>query len=245
MKLGIMQPYFFPYLGYYSLIKATDNFILFDTVQFIQKGWIERNRILKPGPGFQYISVPLVKHKKTILIKEIEIRNSEDWRDRIIRQLEHYKKRAPYYKETIDIVEESLGLETTSIVELNANVLKKTCEYLGISLNLDIYSKMDLIIDEVTHPGEWALNISKALNAEEYINPCGGTGIFKSEQFTRENISLKFLSNNLNHYSQRRQSFEAGLSIIDVMMFNDVENINKLIDDFEIRSKEELEQKEI
>src|SRR5262252_3536704 len=231
MKIAIMQPYFFPYLGYYSLLKKTDRFILFDTVQFIRHGWIERNRILKPGEGWQYIAVPLEKHNRITTISQITINNSEDWKGKLLRQLEHYKKRALFYKETISLVESALDIETNSIVRLNANILTKTCEYFGLSLHLDIYSEMNLIIDKVTHPGEWALNISKVLNAKEYINPPGGVGIFRGEQFESVGISLKFLANNLSEYSQRRSRFESGLSIIDVIMFNDINNINKLIND--------------
>jgi len=231
MKLAIMQPYFFPYLGYYSLIKHSDKFILFDVVQFIRHGWIERNRILKPAEGWQYIAVPLEKKGMTTAISDVKIRNSEDWKSRLIRQLEHYKKRAPFYKDTLAVVESSLGLKTDSIVELNANILTKTCAYLGMRLDLSIYSEMNLAIDEVTHPGEWALNISKALKAGEYLNLPGGMEIFKPDQFRSANITLTFLGNNLGAYDQRRAQFEPGLSIVDVMMFNDAGRINKLIDD--------------
>lgn len=241
MKLGIMQPYFFPYLGYYSLIKSTDKFILFDTVQFIRGGWINRNRILKPTGGWQYISVPLVKFEYTTPIKDVKIRNIEDWKGKILKQLEHYKNKAPYYEETIDLVKSSLNIETDSIVELNANILSKTCSYLEIPLNLEIFSLMNLSIEDATYPGEWALNISKALGAEEYINPYSGFELFKPKQFLQENISLKFIANNLSQYDRKRQKFEAGLSIIDVMMFNNIDDINKLIDDFKLLSKKDLE----
>ena len=97
MKLGIMQPYFFPYIGYFSLIKHTDDFILLDTVQFIRHGWIERNRILKPSDGWQYIMVPLKKHSRETLIKNIEINNEQQWKEKILAQLQHYKKQAPYF----------------------------------------------------------------------------------------------------------------------------------------------------
>ena len=90
MKLGIMQPYFFPYVGYYSLIKNTDKFILFDTVQFIRHGWIERNRILKPNEGWQYIQVPLLKHNRDIFIKDLGIKNTELWREKLKAQLQNY-----------------------------------------------------------------------------------------------------------------------------------------------------------
>lgn len=84
MKAAIMQPYFFPYLGYYSLIKHSDKWILFDVVQFIRHGWIERNRILKPGEGWQYVKVPLEKHNRSTLIKDIKIKNQEPWRELIL-----------------------------------------------------------------------------------------------------------------------------------------------------------------
>ena len=226
-----MQPYFFPYLGYYSLIKKTDEFILFDTVQFIRHGWIERNRILKPVEDWQYVAVPLEKKNLSTAIRDVEIRNSEEWKNKLIRQLEHYRKRAPFFRETLRVVEDSLSTSTTSIVKLNQDILIKTCAYLEIPLKISIFSEMNLAIDNVTDPGEWALQISKALNAEEYFNPTGAMDIFDPEKFDSAGISLKFLGNNLKPYSQRRQTFEPGLSIIDIMMFNDVKSINSLIDD--------------
>ena len=97
MRLGIMQPYFMPYLGYFSLIKNTDEFILFDTVQFIRHGWIERNRILKPSGGWQYFQVPIIKENgRETVIKNVRINNSENWKSKILAQLQHYKKKAPY-----------------------------------------------------------------------------------------------------------------------------------------------------
>jgi hypothetical protein len=231
MKLAIMQPYFFPYLGYYSLIKKSDQFILFDTVQFIRRGWIERNRILKPVEGWQYVAVPLIKKELSTIICEMEIRNNEDWRGKLILQLAHYKKKAPFYRETLSVIQDAINMDTNSIVKLNENILKKTCEYFNIPLNISIFSEMNIEIEEVTHPGEWALNITKALNGKDYINPTGGVEIFKREQFTNADIKLNFLGNNLSSYNQHRSVFERGLSIIDVMMFNDPVAICKLIDD--------------
>jgi hypothetical protein len=146
-------------------------------------------------------------------------------------QLEHYKKRAPFYRETLRVIGDSLSIDTNSIVKLNENILKKTCEYFEIPLNISVFSEMNLVIGEVTHPGEWALNITKSLNGKEYINPTGGIDIFKREQFADAGIALNFLGNHLSPYSQRRGVFEPGLSIIDVMMFNDPAAICKLIDD--------------
>lgn len=233
MKLGIMQPYFFPYIGYFSLIKNTDKWIVFDEVQFIRHGWIDRNRILKPSEGWQYISVPLQKHSRETKIKDIKIRNDEDWKNRIFRQLEHYKK-APYYSQAIELISRALSIETDSIVELNSWALQTVCSYLFIPFDAEIFSKMNLEIEIVTHAGEWALNISKALRADEYINPLGGIDIFNPNQFKKSNIKLTFLKNNLIEYTQRRKQFESGLSVIDILMFNDVSQIISMVDDIEL-----------
>lgn len=232
MKLGIMQPYFFPYVGYFSLIKHTDRWIVFDEVQFIRHGWIERNRILKPVEGWQYIGVPLKKHSRNTKIKDIEIRNDEDWKNKLLRQVEHYKK-APYYSPTVELINESLSVETDSIAALNVRILKTICRYLSVSFNYDIFSEMNLEIEPVGHAGEWALNISKSLKAAEYTNPIGRIEIFDPQQFEDAGINLRFQKNNLPSYNQRRGKFEAGLSIIDALMFNSPEQINAMIDDVE------------
>lgn len=231
MKYAIMQPYFFPYLGYYSLIKESDRFILFDDVQFIRHGWIERNRTLKPVEGWQYIAVPLEKFSLGTKIKDATIRSNEDWREKMIRQLEHYKKKSPFYAETIQVIRAALDIETSSIVQLNKNILIATCRYIGLPLEIDVFSEMNLAIDPVSGPGEWALNITKALGGTEYINPTGGVEIFDKAQYDAAGISLEFLGNNLPPYSQRRAAFEPGLSIVDAMMFNSPEQIRALIDD--------------
>lgn len=236
MKLGIMQPYFFPYIGYISLIKNTDKFILFDVVQFIRHGWIERNRILKQDKGWQYISVPLKKHEQTTLIKDIKINNDENWKNKILAQLQHYKKKSPFYKQTIEVVTEGLNVETDSIVELNFSTLRAVCEYLDIPFNCEIFSEMNLPIESVNAPDEWALNITKALGYSEYWNPPGGMEFFDRTKYEKAGINLKFQQVNVKPYPQRRgpENIETGLSIIDVMMFNSPEQIKEMLDDYEL-----------
>ena len=247
MKIGIMQPYFFPYIGYISLIKHTDEFMLFDPIQFIHHGWIERNRILKPvdrnkppvpGENWQYISVPLIKHSRETLIKDIKIDNSIDWKNKIIAQLNCYKKRAPYYKNTMEVIERCFSIETDSIVELNYHILCEICKYLGIDTKITIFSKENLEIEKANAPDEWALNICKAKgNVNEYWNPPGGAEFFNPEKYKNANIDLKFQKVELTPYVQRIGYFEEGLSIIDVMMFNSKEVINEMLDKYSFINK--------
>ncbi len=233
MKLGIMQPYFFPYLGYFSLIKHTDKWIVFDSVQYIRHGWIERNRILKPQEGWQYISVPLKKHTRETLIKDIRINNDEDWTNKIIRQLEHYKKKAPYYKNVMTLLDKIFQKKYDSIVNLDVTCLAEVCIYLQINFNYSIYSELNLQIEQVNKPDEWALNICKALKASEYINLPGGIQFFNRDKFIDQKINISFQNIILNPYNQYKTSFIPGLSIIDVMMFNSKEKIRDMLGNVE------------
>ena len=235
MKLAIMQPYFFPYIGYFSLIKQSDQFILFDTPQYIRHGWIERNRILKVDGEALYIKVPLKKHKRDITINNLLINNTENWKEKIFAQLVPYKKKAPNYWKVISLLKEIFDFDSESMVELNYNSLKKTCEYLGITTPISIWSNMDIEIDEVNAPDEWALNICKALDANTYYNPIGGLSFFDKEKYQKEKIELKFLNMIPSPYRQLSNDFVSFLSIIDVMMFNSVDEITKMLDNYEVK----------
>lgn len=234
MRLAIMQPYFVPYLGYFSLIKNTDKFIFFDTPQFIRHGWVERNRILKPIEGVQYISIPLYKKPQNTSIKDMVVRNSEDWKEKLVSQLQHYRKIAPFYKNVMNLLDKILFFDSDSIVDWDVRFISIICDYLGIDFNFEIFSKMNLPIEPVFTADEWALNICKALgNIDEYWNPPGGKVFFDPSKYAVSNIALKFQKVTLTPYSQGRDLFEEGLSIIDVLMFNEIGVINKMLERYE------------
>ncbi len=230
MKLGIMQPYFFPYLGYFDLIHQTDKWIVCDTLQYIRHGWINRNRVLHPSHGWWYIIVPLTRHSSGAPIAEIEIAPNQAWRRRIVRQLQHYKKRAPYFDETMGLVEEGLSSEQTSIVRLNVNCLSLVCEYLGIAFDYDLYSEMNLEIGPVQAPGDWALRISEALGADEYVNPPGGAVLYDPEDFRSAGMTLTIRHLPPLEYECHGYEFVPNLSIIDLLMWNSPEQIKAHLD---------------
>lgn len=235
MKLAIMQPYFFPYIGYFQLINAVNEFILFDDVQYIRKGWINRNRILSPSieDEFLYIIVPIKKHKQTDLIKEIKISYSENWVNKIYGQLTYYKKiRAPFYKDVLDLLEFVFNEEHESIVQLNFKSLNIVAKYLGIETKLSISSEYNFDYSLVNGPGDWALEISKQKKATMYINPLGGIDLFDKEKFNKNGIELKFLKPKEIIYKQSKRNFVPWLSIIDVMMFNSKDEIKKMLNEY-------------
>lgn len=237
MKVAIMQPYFFPYLGYFQLIKHTDLFILFDDVQYIRHGWVNRNRILKPDKDWQYIIAPLQKHQQSTLIKDVKLLHTDEWKNKILRQIEHYKKKSPFYKETKCLIEECFNTNyDNSLTKFNALTLQKVCKYIGVPLNLKISSTENYDYSNINDAGEWALTICQQIGATAYLNPLGGKDLFNAQKYKQYNIDLYFLNTGDISYSQRRYGvIEPSLSIIDVLMFNSKDQICELLNQCEIQ----------
>ena len=231
MKVAIMQPYFFPYIGQFKLINAVNRFILCDDVQYMRHSWINRNRILKPNEGSYYITVPVMKHSRFTAINKICIVEGDDWKQQILKRVEHYKK-APYYKHVYTLLQECLALNERNITRLNAYCFENVCAYIGIAFKREISSEMKLDYSEVKNTDDWALKICEQLGASEYINPPGGINLYNKNKFEQSNIKLSFLQPNLQKYNQLRPGFEPSLSIIDVMMFNSPEEIRAMLHDY-------------
>jgi hypothetical protein len=215
-----MQPYFFPYLGYFDLIRRTDRWIVFDTAQYIRHGWVNRNRILHPTSGWQYISAPLRKHHRDSPIADILVQEGKDWRDRVCGQLVHYKRRAPNYDATADLVTECLDNDEPSLSRLNASILAKVCACLQMPFRYEFFSDMKLELGSIGGPGDWALRISEALGASEYVNTPGGEALFDPAKFDAAGIKLTIQRFENMTYQCDGYDFEPALSIIDVMMWN-------------------------
>lgn len=232
MRVAIMQPYFFPYIGYFSLLQAADMFVILDTVQFQRKSWMTRNKIITLKGDSTYIKLPVKKAPLGTLIKQIDINNEIDWKTTLFNQLLVYKK-APFYTETIDIVKKILNADMNKLVDINKNILLEIINYLKLDCEIVVFSEMGINVEVVNSADEWALNISKALKAREYINSPGGVSFFNKKKYKDNDIELKFINNNLNQYKQYHLDFVPGLSIIDVMMFNSIEAIHQMLADYE------------
>jgi hypothetical protein len=236
MKLAIMQPYFFPYIGYWQLIHAADCFILFDDAQYMRHGWVNRNRILKPDGGWQYILVPLKKHDKTESIKNVQAHPDKKWKELIIAQLAHYKKKALYFDEINQMVSAILfNNNEQSIAAINFAIMKKLCAYMDINKEIIVSSEQNFDYTNVGDAGEWALRIAEQMGADEYINPVAGKELFSREKFSSSHIKLSFLKSQEIVYSQRCD-FEPSLSIIDVLMFNGIEGTKELLKNYSINT---------
>lgn len=234
MKIAIMQPYLFPYIGYFSLLKNTDYFLFFDTPQYIRKGWINRNRILKSDGSAIYFTIPIEKQHREATIDSMKVIQNEEWENKILGQLSVYKNKAPFYKEVIDVVKEVLNKDYQYISEVAIDSVVQSCRYLGINLNYDICSKIELPDFNVKEPDEWALYLTKYMKYDTYVNPPGGKSFFSYDKYKNNNIKLQFLTQDIIPYDQRIPQFVPGLSIIDIMMFCKPEDILLMMNNYKL-----------
>jgi WbqC-like protein family len=229
MKLGVMQPYFFPYIGYFDLIHSVDRWVVADTVQYIRHGWINRNRVLHPTSGWQYIIVPVRKHHREIPINEIQIAEGSDWRERTLNQLRHYRGRAPHFGAVMTLVDDCLNMSDQSLSRLNVAIMRRVCHFLEIPFVFHTLSEMGLALGPIEGPGDWALRIAEALGAREYINPPGGSELFDNAKFAASGIRLTIQPPVEFTYECQGYRFEPMLSIIDVLMWNSRERIGAFL----------------
>jgi WbqC-like protein family len=228
MKLGIMQPYFFPYIGYFQLICSVDRFLLYPHVQHIHDGWVHRNRILIKGGKPMNIHVPLCPCSHQTPIRDLVINRQDGaWRRKLLRMLHHNYAASAYYAEIQPFLERLLDPETTHLSELNGRLICETAKAIGLRTEIVWAGSDYLAIEEslATAPGADKKSrrihqICRKLGADTYINPPGGKSIYDKSAFGGLGINLHFLSPSLSPYPQFSNVFQPGLSIIDVLMHN-------------------------
>lgn len=233
MKIGIMQPYFIPYIGYFQLIKNVDKFVVYDKIEYSKGGWINRNRILKNRTD-TYITLPLKKDSDYKPVNEREL--SVSWtseRNKMLNQIKESYRKAPFFKNTFPIVEEMIWYSDTNLFLFIENSIKLCCKTLEI--DTPVVKSSDVVFDSELKGESKVIAIASALSGTVYINPIGGTGLYSKENFSKHNIQLQFIKSKLTEYKQFDNPFISALSIIDVMMFNSIESIKKmLMEDFSI-----------
>lgn len=228
MILGMMQPYFFPYLGYWQLMNAVDEYIIYDDVNYIKGGWINRNRIKINGePAFFGISVK--KASQNSLICDLQVNLAEKDKDLLIKKLANSYAKAPYKTDVMDLFAATLDCESENLAEFLAYSNRKTAEYLGIKT--PIYSASELKLDHTHHAQQRIIDICKERGITKYINAIGGKELYDKESFTQNGIELGFLRMDSDIvYPQGKGEFIPALSILDVMMYNSRDDIQKLLE---------------
>ena len=223
MKLAVMQPYFFPYIGYFQLMNAVDEFVVYDNIEYTKKGWINRNRILVNGQP-AYVTIPLKNDSDILDVKDRHLASS--WpiaRQDMLNRITGAYRKSPYFDIVRPMVEKCLLFEENNLFSYILHTLKLTCEYLGIQTRLTVSSAIP--IDHSLKAQRKVIEICRARNSDEYWNPIGGTALYAKEEFQDQGIALHFLKANDISYRQFENAFVPNLSILDVMMFNSKEEI--------------------
>ena len=215
-KIAIMQPYFLPYIGYWQLIHDVDEFVLYDTIKYTKKGWINRNRFLVNGAD-QLFSLPLKSASDFLYIRDRELAGDFD-PDILLRQFEGAYAKAPYFKEHFPIIEDILRCPHGNLFDYIYNSIEKICAFLDIKTPIIISSDIKSGHEDLKGQDK-VINLCKARNAETYINPIGGVDLYNKESFRTHDITLSFLRARALHYDCFGQNAIPHMSILDVMMF--------------------------
>lgn len=233
MRIAIMQPYFFPYAGYFSLINAVDIFVFYDDVQYIRRGWVNRNRILNRDRAqlWEYINVPVKKASRDSKIQDIEILNEEKWDEKLKKKLSLRYSRAPYFRDVKDLLFAVIDSGNRSkLSEYNIYSIGQICNYLEIDSRFINSSTLEYNRES---DGQGKLiDITKLLNGHTYVNPIGGTELYSREEFLKSGLNISFLLMNELTYHQGKGDFVPNLSIIDVLMWNSKEDVKGMLNDY-------------
>jgi len=229
MKLAIMQPYLFPYIGYFQLISSADKFVFYDDVNFIKNGWINRNRIIVSGSA-KYITVPLRDASSFLKINRVHFIDDSK---KILKTIEQSYKKAPYFDQIWPIVVSSFQYRTDLISELAIQSIRAVCAYLGIDKEFEISSEKYSRTQDLTGPRR-IIEICRINSATDYNNPIGGVNLYNKDEFRQSGIELHFIKRKEIVYKQSIQGFIPDLSIIDVLMFNSKETVINYLGQFEV-----------
>ena len=222
MKIAIMQPYFFPYIGYFQLIGAVDAFVVYDNIKYTKKGWINRNRFLQNGQDALF-SLSLKKDSDSLDIRDRKLSETLQPRD-IIEPIAQAYRRSPFRDSAVSLLEKAFAFESRNLFDFIFHSLQITCTHLRLRTPLIISSTIDA--DHNLKAEQRVIAICKALGADHYVNAIGGQELYSKTDFFAHGISLSFLRARPLEYTQFGQLFIPWLSIIDVIAFNPPEAIS-------------------
>lgn len=225
MRLGIMQPYFLPYIGYFQLIAAVDTFILYDNIKYTKKGWINRNRILQRGSDVKF-SLPLRKDADSLHVVQRELAADFD-RGKLLNKFCGAYALAPYFSMTYPLLDRIVSYGDNNLFRYIYYSLVSTCAHLGISTKIRISSEID--IDHGLKGQDKVLALCKAVRADTYINTIGGVELYSKNDFQIQGIDLQFIKVKSFRYVQFSEPFVPWLSIIDPLMFNPLDQVQEMI----------------
>jgi len=231
MKIAIMQPYSFPYLGYFQLVNSVDVFLFLDDVSFINKGWINRNFLLVNGKSFLF-TFPCEKVSVNKKIMNTNIFLTEKSIDKFLKTIKHSYRKAPNFVDVFSLIENIMYSQYTTIAEFSELSIKIISDYLDINTK---FGKVSEKYSEIDSTGsKRIIDICQKQNCVKYINLIGGQNLYNKKEFETKGIELKFIQSDKIYYRQFNSDFIPNLSIIDVLMFNDIDEVKILLSKYRL-----------
>lgn len=228
MTLGIMQPYFLPYIGYFQLMKAVDAFVLYDDVTYIKQGWINRNRILINNNDYLF-TLELKGASSNKNINSVEVGNN---RIKLLKTFDNAYRKAPFYEQVKPLLDEVFYSNEVNLAKYIAQTISAVNKYLGIDTKMLMSSEVDK--NNLLKGQDKVIEICKILNAQKYINSIGGQDLYSKKEFSDAGIELVFITPQNINYKQYSNNFIPFLSILDVLMFNSIHSIQEMLNMYDL-----------
>lgn len=226
-----MQPYFFPYIGYFQLIRSAEKFVFYDDVAFIKQGWINRNNILLNGKAHLF-SIPVSNISSFESIGQTRISYKIDWTGKFLKMLDSAYRKSPQFNTVFPKISALIESRPEYISDLAKKSIKLVFDHLGEEMN---WVESSLQYDNHSLKAQdRIIDICKKENATVYHNPSGGMELYDKTAFAEAGMNLFFVKPSLKKYSQFSNDFVPGLSMIDVLMFNSPEEIARMICNYEL-----------
>ena len=230
--VAIMQPYLFPYIGYFHLIDASDTFVFYDDVHYIKRGWINRNRMLNSGKPLLF-TVPVSKASQNNLINEQRLVLDENWKHKFLNQLTHSYRKATFFPEVSELVRKVFDQDHGSIANLTIESIKSVFRYLGKQTSFVKSSDCSPSTKGI-EKADRLIQITKDLGYDAYVNAIGGKELYSKDYFAAKGVELSFVKSNNINYRQFSGEFVPWLSIIDVLMFNEKELVVEFFSEYSL-----------
>ncbi|MHB9799777.1 WbqC family protein [Pseudomonas sp. MT3] len=225
--VSLMQPYLFPYLGYFQLIAASSLFLLGDSLQYTRRGWINRNRLLVGGQPWSF-SFPLEQGSRSQAINERLLSTQmRPTSQRLLHTIRHAYSRAPCYRQVFPLVEEILEHPERNLARFAEHSIRRICHYMGIDTPIERVSELDLAPD--IDRDRRLIEAVRRSGGDVYLNPEGGRHLYCPDLFHTHGVELRFLRMDELSYRQFDDNFVPSLSIIDVLMFNPPDEMQRLL----------------
>jgi hypothetical protein len=231
-----MQPYLFPYIGYFQLLECSDIFVVGDDMQYIKGGWINRNRILVDREPC-WLTFSIHDDSADLPINQRYYVEDPNVRSKILRRIECAYRKAPYFKDIYPVIADIMSFGSNNISEFNTNAIRCLASLLNIQCRILVSSELKK--NNSLKGQDRVIEINRCVGSSHYINPIGGMALYKERDFLKFGIELSFLRPDAIQYHQFAEPFVSSLSIIDVLMFNGIPGTSKLLAKYDLIKQEQ------